>query len=323
MGWNGVNTYGVRVDSSRYSDRLSSSRTFALTGDVTGSVSSDLLSGASISTAIAANSIVNADVNASAAIAGTKISPNFGSQTVGTTGNVGAGTAGPGTRFDAYVSGGGSSIIRTRNDVTTVYLDANNGYSYLNTFTNHPMLFGVNNTERFRIDTAGNSSFVNGSYVLPQTDNAMGMGLNGYRWTSIWAANGTIQTSDRRAKADISDSVLGASFIKSLRPVSYKWIEGGKVPTGTVDKDNNWLYESVPGKRTHWGFIAQEVKEAVDSAGVDFGGWVLTDKENSDSQQALRYDQFIAPLTKALQEALERIELLELEIKNMKSQQTI
>ena len=79
----------------------------------------------------------------------------------------------------------------------------------------------------------------------------------------------------------------------------------------------------MPGKRTHWGFIAQEVKEAVDSAGVDFGGWVLTDKENSDSQQALRYDQFIAPLTKALQEALERIELLELEIKNMKSQQTI
>ena len=33
--------------------------------------------------------IVNADINASAAIAGTKISPNFGSQNVVTTGNVG------------------------------------------------------------------------------------------------------------------------------------------------------------------------------------------------------------------------------------------
>jgi hypothetical protein len=48
-----------------------------LTGDVT-SVGND--------TSIAAGVIVNADVDASAAIAGTKISPNFGSQTIETTG---------------------------------------------------------------------------------------------------------------------------------------------------------------------------------------------------------------------------------------------
>jgi len=298
---------------------LSSARTFALTGDVTGSVSSDLTSGASIATSIAAGSIVDADVNASAAIAGTKISPNFGSQTVGTTGNVGAGTAGPGTRFDAYVAGTGSSVIRARNDGTTVYLDANNGYSYLNTFTNHPMLFGVNNSERFRISTTGSSSFVNGSFVQPQTDNAMGLGLTGARWTSVWAANGTIQTSDERAKTEIADSALGTSFIKALRPVSFKWIEGGKKPTGELDDENNWLYESVPGSRTHWGFIAQEVKAAIDSAGVDFGGWILSEKEDPDSTQALRYDQFIAPLTKALQEALERIEILETKVAVLES----
>lgn len=52
---------------------LSSSRTFALTGDITGSVSSDLTSGASITTTIAAGVIVNADINASAAIADTKL----------------------------------------------------------------------------------------------------------------------------------------------------------------------------------------------------------------------------------------------------------
>ena len=40
-------------------------------------------------------SIVNADVNASAAIAGTKISPDFGSQNVITTGSVGIGTSSP------------------------------------------------------------------------------------------------------------------------------------------------------------------------------------------------------------------------------------
>ena len=39
---------------------------------------------------IADGAIVNADINASAAIAGTKVSPNFGSQNVVTTGTLGS-----------------------------------------------------------------------------------------------------------------------------------------------------------------------------------------------------------------------------------------
>lgn len=58
-----------------------------LTGDITSSGNA---------TSIATGAIVNDDVNASAAIAGSKISPNFGSQTVQTTGifSAAAGTAG-------------------------------------------------------------------------------------------------------------------------------------------------------------------------------------------------------------------------------------
>jgi len=44
---------------------------------------------------IADGAIVNADINASAAIAGSKISPNFGSQNIVTTGSVGIGTTSP------------------------------------------------------------------------------------------------------------------------------------------------------------------------------------------------------------------------------------
>jgi hypothetical protein len=123
-----------------------------------------------------------------------------------------------------------------------------------------------------------------------------------------------------RAKTQIDDATLGSTFIKSLRPVSYKWIEGGKRDTGERDEDNNFVYESVPGTRTHWGFIAQEVKEVVDAAGVDFGGWVLVDKDNLDSEQALRYDQFIAPLTKALQETMAELEALKAEVAALKAQ---
>jgi hypothetical protein len=70
--------------------KLNSTRTFAVTGDITGTVSSDLTAGASIATSIASSVIVDADVNASAAIAGTKISPDFGSQNIVTTGTASA-----------------------------------------------------------------------------------------------------------------------------------------------------------------------------------------------------------------------------------------
>ena len=68
--------------------KLDSSRTFEVTGDVTGTVSSDLTSGASIATSIASGVIVDADVNAAAAIAGTKIDPDFGSQNIETSGDI-------------------------------------------------------------------------------------------------------------------------------------------------------------------------------------------------------------------------------------------
>ena len=51
-----------------------------------GKVSGDITIGSTGTAAISSGVIVNADVNASAAIAGTKISPDFGSQTVQTTG---------------------------------------------------------------------------------------------------------------------------------------------------------------------------------------------------------------------------------------------
>ena len=62
--------------------------TVITTGD-TGTVTSTMIAdGAVTSTDIADGTIVNADINASAAIAGTKINPDFGSQNIVTTGTV-------------------------------------------------------------------------------------------------------------------------------------------------------------------------------------------------------------------------------------------
>jgi hypothetical protein len=66
------------------------------------------------------------------------------------------------------------------------------------------------------------------------------------------------------------------------------------------------------GQRTHYGLLAQEVKAALDREGVDdFAGWVLGDKTDPGSTQGLRYDQFIAPLIKAVQELSRRVAALE------------
>ena len=53
----------------------------------------------------------------------------------------------------------------------------------------------------------------------------------------------------------------------------------------------------VEGTRTHYGLIAQEVKDVLDD--VDFGGYVYDEETDT---MALRYDQFISPLIKAVQE---------------------
>lgn len=90
--------------------KLSSARTFALTGDVTGTVSSDLTSGASISTSIASGVIVNADVDASAAIQFSKL------QNVSATDRVlGRSSAGAGAIEEIVCTSAGRALLDDAN----------------------------------------------------------------------------------------------------------------------------------------------------------------------------------------------------------------
>jgi hypothetical protein len=162
----------------------------------------------------------------------------------------------------------------------------------------------------------------------PLTDNAYTLGASGFRWSAVWAANGTIQTSDENAKTEIADSALGLEFINALRPVSYKFktggnrvlgqkyldAEGNEIPEGQpIPEDatpGEVVTEAVPGKRTHWGLLAQQVKSVLPE-GIDFGGWVQTDPNDPASEQGLRYEEFIAPLVKAVQELSMRVTAIE------------
>ena len=217
--------------------------------------------------------------------------------------------------------------------------------------------------------------------IYPNIDNTYTVGRSDLRVSQFWGANATIQTSDGRLKSDITDSDLGIEFVRAINPVSYKFIEGGKlieevetgefdvideIVTKTVerkeevfetridekgnktihrtyvttqveepvyelvdvyDENDNWIRKanvpktrqvkvphkeqqvsSVTGKRTHYGFIAQQVKEAIDKLGIkDFGGYV----EGEDGTLGLRYEEFIAPLYKAVCNIDERLQKIE------------
>ena len=172
--------------------------------------------------------------------------------------------------------------------------------------------------------SSGGGVRINDAFV-PSADNAYSLGYTGNRWQIVRSAGGVSTTSDARLKTNINDSGLGLNFIKALRPVSYKMIIGGKVPKDGQSKivvDGLIIEPELidrPGVRTHWGFLAQEVKQAADSCGVeDFAGWQLDDPNDLNSGQSLVHHEFIGPMAKAIQELSNMVESLQEEINTLK-----
>ena len=101
----GSNAFFITIGSS-VGIGTPSDNTISTAKIIDGAVTTAKLAADAVTSAkIADGTIVNADVNASAAIAGTKISPNFGSQNVVTTGSAGIGTTSPVTDLELSRTG--------------------------------------------------------------------------------------------------------------------------------------------------------------------------------------------------------------------------
>jgi len=143
---------------------------------------------------------------------------------------------------------------------------------------------------------------------------------------SIGGQVGWTTLSDGRFKQNIKEDVPGLAFINQLRPVTYQ-INRESVNRfiGVDDKKT----EPVKGNSgisstrktevlsaTTTGFVAQEVEAAAKKIGFDFSG--VDAPQNENAMYGLRYDEFVVPLVKAVQELtkqneelLKRIEALE------------
>lgn len=144
-------------------------------------------------------------------------------------------------------------------------------------------LYGPNsdNTLKTRISGTGNSFF--GTPVLPQSDNSVPLGSAASRWSIIYAASGSINTSDEREKT--WRGALDATELRAAKRIIaelgiYQW--------------NDAIAEKGANKaRLHFGIRAQRVFAILGDEGLDWSryAWCCYDEwdENPLSAAGNRY----------------------------------
>ena len=207
----------------------------ALPTDVT-VASANIVNGTIVSADIADGTIVNADVNASASIAGTKISPNFGSQQINTTGKIQTSGEVEATTLDInggtspvqidHTGGNAMSMNRSGKNLT---FNANYGaagtHSQIDTNCTDLRL-GTAGTDRLAVNSSGAS--VTGNISVSGTVDGRDVAADGTKLdtvetnakddqtaSEILTLIKTVDGSGSGLDADTLDGVSSASFVRS------------------------------------------------------------------------------------------------------------
>ena len=119
---------------------------------------------------------------------------------------------------------------------------------------------------------------------------------NGFTSNNSWTRN-----SDERLKKNITTNTLGLNFINALRPVTFNWKDSREIDSSDSELSEHYNADEnlMDSTTLYHGFIAQEVKAAMDDAGIsNFGGWNVL----STGVQGVSLEAMVTPLVKALQE---------------------
>ena len=202
----------------------------------------------------------------------------------------------------------------------TIYIQNNSGSSvgYISTSSadSGGSAIDINSYGAGRFVASGNLHFSGRGTVLELVSNYIGcgrtlrpastscdLGTSGWLWGDIYATNGTINTSDRNRKTDISyDMSLYEAIFDALKPANFKMIDG-------------------TSGRTHTGFISQDIEDALAPCGltsIDFATFIKSPKVDEDGKviegeyvYGLRYDELIALMVTQIQSLKKRVADLE------------
>jgi hypothetical protein len=105
---------------------------------------------------------------------------------------------------------------------------------------------------------------VNSTFLKPASDNSLSCGASGARWTEVWAATGTINTSDAREK----------TALRPLDPAEVRAIRRVIAGAGMFQR-RDAVEKKGDGARLHAGVTAQAIADAFIAEGLDPGRYAL------------------------------------------------
>jgi trimeric autotransporter adhesin len=183
---------------------------------------------------------------------------------------------------------------------------------YITTGVQNVLLGGLTRTN------AGGDSRVNViGYNVTGTEDYTTLGNDS---NDIRAAHGTATwatVSDERYKKDIVDSTTGLSFINALRPRTFKYRTLGELPETfrAYEANSTKVFKN---SETNHGFIAQEIKAAIDADASIKDGFRLWD-DREDGSQEVAEAALIPVLVKAIQELSAKNDALEARLAALES----
>jgi len=158
----------------------------------------------------------------------------------------------------------------------------------------------------------GSEQIVMGYDVDGPANSTFTFGSGGTDTSCVFGETSLSAPSDIRLKENISDATAGLSFINGLRPVNFRWKKEKDVPTEFKSYVAGSEARVMNEYENNHGFIAQEVKVAMDadpSIKDGFGMWKL---DGTGRQRVA--DAALTPIfVKAIQELTTKIEVLEQE----------
>ncbi|MEZ6318526.1 MAG: tail fiber domain-containing protein [Phycisphaerales bacterium] len=184
--------------------------------------------------------------------------------------------------------------------------NALNGYSGVVTFANDVWCL-----QRLKIGTVeyiedgGTNILSCRASLAPTTDSAYTLGKLDFRWGTVYAQNGVIQTSDARDKQDILDLDYGLDTVLQLRPVSFDWREH-------------------PEQGRQLGLVAQDVAQVIPEI-VQTTDTVrsedpsVPDRVVPAEHMGMSYTALVPVLIRAVQQQQEQIDALQAQVDELKA----